>query len=77
MNENKNQKTNLTKAKSNKIFFTNTTESFDIDYTHKENSFDDYEYQVLLPHKLSQMGPALAKSDINNDGLDDIFIGGS
>ena len=75
MNENKNQKTNLTKAKSNKIFFTNTTESFDIDYTHKENSFDDYEYQVLLPHKLSQMGPALAKSDINNDGLDDIFIG--
>lgn len=45
-------------------------------YAHKDPYFNDYELQVLLPHKLSQTGPALAKADINNDGNEDIFIGG-
>ena len=48
-----------------------------LNFNHEENKFDDYQYQVLLPHKLSQMGPALAKGDINNDGLEDIFLGGA
>ena len=44
---------------------------------HKELPFNDFEKQLLLPHKLSQTGPALAKADINNDGLTDIFVGGA
>ncbi|MDN5213638.1 VCBS repeat-containing protein [Fulvivirgaceae bacterium BMA12] len=45
-------------------------------YRHEEIAFDDYQKQLLLPHKLSQTGPALAKADVNGDGLEDIFVGG-
>src|SRR5690242_15026412 len=46
-------------------------------YQHKENSFPEFTREPLLPHKLSTEGPALAVSDINRDGLDDVFIGSS
>ena len=48
-----------------------------IHYVHEENEFNDFSRQVLLPQKLSMQGPALDVVDVNNDGLDDFFVGGA
>lgn len=63
--------------KKKSVLFEDITQQAEIKHLHKENSFDDYRYQVLLPHNISEYGPALAVGDINNDALDDFYIGAS
>jgi len=57
--------------------FLDITESSGLQFKHIENTFNDFEIESLIPHKMSQFGPALSVADINNDGLEDFFIGGA
>jgi enediyne biosynthesis protein E4 len=48
-----------------------------IDFTHLENDFTDFTAQKLIPYQRSDRGPATAIGDLNGDGKEDIFFGGS
>ncbi len=46
-------------------------------FKHIENEYNDFRKQILLPQMLSTQGPHIAKGDVNNDGLEDLFFGGA
>jgi enediyne biosynthesis protein E4 len=85
----KNVKTNqilsIKKLEANQVFvyqnITNekifTEQENNFNFTHAENTYNDFKSQILLPYMLSRSGPCLAKGDVNNDGLEDLFVGGA
>lgn len=72
----KNASENKTNKKKKKNHFIQIN-PFDIgiDFIQKENNFDDFKLQLLLPQKQSEKSAALSIGDVNNDGLDDFFVG--
>ena len=64
-------------SKPGNILFNDISNSLPTGMTHVENSYIDFKREPLLHHKYSEEGPATAVADINNDGLDDVFIGGA
>ncbi|MFT6335678.1 MAG: hypothetical protein ACI86M_000780 [Saprospiraceae bacterium] len=66
---------NYYRNKSNKTLFNNLAEPPIVNYG--ENEYDDYKREVLIPYKLSNLGPCSIAGDVNNDGNDDFYIGGA
>ena len=49
-----------------------------IDYMHDQTDVVDFFLsQKIIPHKFSQIGPSIAKGEIDNDGREDLIIGSS
>lgn len=46
-------------------------------HRHRENRFDDFKREFLLPHKLSDLGPMLATGDVDGDVAEDVYVGAS
>ncbi len=51
--------------------------SIGITFKHIEDNYSDFDRLKLLPYQQSDKGPATAIGDLNNDGLQDIYFGGS
>ncbi|AKD58245.1 VCBS repeat-containing protein [Spirosoma radiotolerans] len=48
-----------------------------IAFTHKLDSTNNFDQQILLPIQYSATGVHMATGDVNNDGLVDLFVGGN
>ncbi|KAB5489371.1 VCBS repeat-containing protein [Flagellimonas hadalis] len=49
----------------------------DLDFEHKEYPSLDFDRNPLVPFSYSNEGPSVSVVDINDDGLEDFFIGGA
>ena len=47
-----------------------------INFFHKENDFEDFNFEPLLPHRFSQNGPKISSGDVDGNGLEDFWVGG-
>lgn len=68
----------VSSKEENKVnpLFTETTNQTS-NFTHQEIFMDDFQKEILLPNKMSQLGPFMSKGDVNGDKLEDLYISGS
>jgi hypothetical protein len=49
-----------------------------LEHEHRRNAYGvDYAVQPHLPYEISKQGPPVAVADVDQDGLDDLFVGGA
>ncbi len=68
-----------TKAVTNPAatLFTSVSNFPSVNFTHQENDFVDFDRDRLLFNMASNEGPCVCTGDINNDKLEDFYIGGA
>lgn len=57
--------------------FEEITNSKGLVFAHKEDAYDDFDTERLLPWRTSAAGPTITLGDVNGDKLDDFHIGGA
>ena len=66
------------KPKLGNTLFENATDvALKGNYSHKENAFNDFDQERLLPRKLSTEGPKIVSGDLNADKLEDFMLLGA
>jgi hypothetical protein len=70
------QKPVIFNAVEPQTIFTDITSTTGINFIHHQNSFEDFNYEPLLPHRFSVNGPCTATGDVDKNGLEDLWIGG-
>ncbi len=48
-----------------------------LDFTHREDNYTDFNREKLIPYSLADRGPAFATGDLDGDGKEDLYFGGS
>ena len=64
-------------TKSSDYQFAKVDGNLGIDFIHREDNYLDFNRQKLIPYQVSDRGPATAIGDLDGDGKEDIFFGGS
>jgi len=75
--KNATQQFNFDVFKHNSKLFAGAADEMQIPFVHRENYLVEFDREALMPFMVSAEGPAVAVGDVNDDGLDDIYLGGA
>ncbi|MEK6476525.1 VCBS repeat-containing protein [Catalinimonas sp. 4WD22] len=64
-------------ATNQSTLFQAKNDKLNINFTHQENTFFDFKRDKMLPYGISNLGPKIAKGDVDGDGREDLYLGGA